>query len=49
VESKIEQSGIKELEYQTNESLDNLFKNFERNFGLNVMKLKIEKKDYLTI
>lgn len=30
---KIEQSGIKPLEHQTNESLDNLFKNFERNFG----------------
>ena len=28
---KIEQSGIKPVEYQTNESLDNLFKNFERN------------------
>src|SRR5690606_36170119 len=28
---KIEESGIKPLEYQTNESLDNLFKNFERN------------------
>lgn len=30
---KIEQSGIKPLEHQTNESLDNLFKNFERNVG----------------
>ncbi|HQX02489.1 MAG TPA: ATP-binding protein [Flavobacterium sp.] len=30
---KIEESGIKPIEYQTNESLDNLFKNFERNFG----------------
>jgi len=29
---RIEESGIKELEYQTNESLDNLYKNFERNF-----------------
>jgi hypothetical protein len=28
---KIEESGIKPIEYQTNESLDNLFKNFERN------------------
>lgn len=28
---RIEESGIKELEYQTNESLDNLFYNFERN------------------
>ncbi|MDQ0477275.1 hypothetical protein [Chryseobacterium sp. MDT2-18] len=28
---KMEQSGIIPLEYQTNESLDNLFKNFERN------------------
>lgn len=30
---RIEESGIKELEYQTNESLDNLYKNFERNFA----------------
>ncbi|MCB0739932.1 MAG: ATP-binding protein [Chitinophagaceae bacterium] len=30
---KIEQSGIIPIEYQTNETLDNLFKNFERNFG----------------
>ncbi|MFN8263778.1 MAG: hypothetical protein U0T07_09650 [Chitinophagales bacterium] len=30
---KIEESGIKPIEYQTNESLYNLFKNFERNFG----------------
>jgi len=30
---KIEQSGIKPLECQTNENLDNLFKNFERNLG----------------
>lgn len=29
---RIEESGIKELEYQTNEALDNLYKNFERNF-----------------
>jgi energy-coupling factor transporter ATP-binding protein EcfA2/thiol-disulfide isomerase/thioredoxin len=29
---RIEESGIKELEYQTKESLDNLYKNFERNF-----------------
>lgn len=28
---KIEQSGIIPIEYQTNETLDNLFKNFERN------------------
>lgn len=28
---KIEQSGIIPIEYQTNEALDNLFKNFERN------------------
>jgi hypothetical protein len=28
---KIEQSGIITIEYQTNETLDNLFKNFERN------------------
>jgi hypothetical protein len=28
---KIEESGIKHIEYHTNESLDNLFKNFERN------------------
>ncbi len=28
---KIEQSGIISIEYQTNETLDNLFKNFERN------------------
>lgn len=27
---KIEESGVKPLEYQTNETLDNLFKNFER-------------------
>ena len=30
---KIEESGVKPLEYQTNETLDNLFKNFEKNFG----------------
>ncbi len=30
---KIEESGIKPLEYQTNETLDNLFKNFERNIS----------------
>lgn len=29
---EIEQSGIKHLEYKTNETLDNVFKNFERNF-----------------
>jgi thiol-disulfide isomerase/thioredoxin len=29
---RIEESGIKELEYQTNESLDNLYKNFDRTF-----------------
>ncbi|MCS4435807.1 ATP-binding protein [Aquiflexum gelatinilyticum] len=28
---KVEQSGIIPIEYQTNETLDNLFKNFERN------------------
>lgn len=28
---KIEQSGITPIEYQTNETLDNLYKNFERN------------------
>lgn len=28
---RIEESGINEIEYQTNESLDNLYKNFERN------------------
>ncbi|MRT18100.1 ATP-binding protein [Vitellibacter sp. q18] len=28
---KVEQSGIISIEYQTNETLDNLFKNFERN------------------
>lgn len=30
---KVEQSGIIPIEYQTNETLDNLFKNFERNFA----------------
>jgi thiol-disulfide isomerase/thioredoxin/energy-coupling factor transporter ATP-binding protein EcfA2 len=30
---KFEQSGIIPIEYQTNETLDNLFKNFERNFS----------------
>lgn len=29
---RIEESGIKELMYQTNETIDNLYKNFERNF-----------------
>ena len=30
---KIEQSGIKHIEYQTNETLENLYKNFERNLN----------------
>ncbi len=30
---KMEGSGLKPLEYQTNETLDNLFKNFERNIS----------------
>ena len=30
---KIEESGVKPFEYQTNETLDNLFKNFERNIS----------------